>query len=473
MAMICAAAPVYAAVYASDLSIDKTAINVIADYPVTISYRLNDTGASVEVIIRDVGTSTAIRTLDATEADPNHQPGTARGVNAVQWDGRDDGGVYAPIDNYSYEVRCYNSSDPVAGFQTTRWYQLLDAGAPANPYANAINTNPSSSHFGHIYVVHNREDAGTGDTIYEYPSDMGVPLSTGDNQIGVAVTSGAPDDSSPINWDDGGLVPRYLVIDADDYVYACNWHEGATPPNNMHEVWRLDADLTNAVVVLGEGTNAELADAQKACYVTGTGTDKRIYVMDTGALAGDPQVLVWRDTDGDGTWADESLETSFILSDVNDGDSTAMSIAVDAAGNIFVTSDEGAAGGEASIAMYNSSGVNQWRNNTFTYVRQLGLWYGANAGSTADDVLVVDSIVGSSSGCTEIDISTGLATTNAGQTWSAYQSFDVVGNICNTSQAGAYVKMSRIENSIIDYTTTGLTTMNVAVPVELSIFESN
>ena len=458
-----AAGNVFAASYASDLAVDKTAVDGMGDLPLEFSYRLNHAADSVDVIVYDDSTMTEVRTLSG---------GTARGVNNVYWDNNDDGGNPVPVGSYSFKVQV-QSTDSATSITGTKWYQNCDpySDSADQPYGSDVNKNPESEHFGHLYVVH-QNDASPDDIalIYEYPSDVGVASGSGSDAD--AITSGASD--LVVDWDDNGTVPRFIQVDEEGYLYVANWY--GSGPNAMREIFRFDPDITNPQIVLGNSTNPEYSDVAKSCDVRGTGTDKTIWLMDTGTLSGEPIVWKWIDTNGDGTWTDENVATSFTLSAGDDPDGTVMSIDVDADGNCYISSDE-AGTGENDVAKFAPDGTRIWATGAGTspnlaFVRTVRVWDGANPEDTSDDVVIIDSTTGgSSSGLTILDADDGsvLATD---QTWSAYQGFDVVGNAYNISQSGRYIKLSTLQGGITDYTTdfTGSISVNAVVPVELSVF---
>lgn len=463
--VFCSAGAVQAAVFASDLTAPTGIMS--ASWPITLMYTLNETGANqvCDLIIRGPSPATTIvRTLDITEADPAQVPDATMGYNSVEWDGLNDLGVAVSTGEYTWEV--YAANDGVGSFQTTSWYHLVDTSAPNNPVGIAVVTDPSSPRFGHLYVAHEKEDAGAGDTLWEYDASVGGNV--GDGVAGTALNSfGA--EGGGLDWDENGTVPRLPRMDEDGHVYVANWYDGASPPNNLREIWRFDPDGANPTIVLQYSTNSELDDTQRGLRVVGTGTSKTIYVIDTGALGGEPFVKWWVDSDGDGLFSDEVLSASFELNSATDPDGTHMDIALDDEGNIYVASEEGATGGDSSIAKYTSAGVNVWRNNTFTYVRGIDIYPGANPLSAADDVLIIDSISGSSSGCTFIDISDG-STIDGAQTWSAYGTSDPVGNEYHTSQAGRYIKRSTRVGAN-SYTKSALTAVNIIEQSPLAVRE--
>lgn len=461
-------ANIFAASYASDLEVSPGAINGLGDLPVAISYRLNDAATNVTVTLYDSGTMTDVRDITG---------GTARGVNTVYWDGNDDLGANVPVGNYKAKVRV-QSADSVSTITTTQWYQDVDPDAAStNPGQCDINKNPQSEHFGHIYLVHANDGTANGTPlIYEYPSDMGVPLATGSAQNGDAITSGGADNDASVNWDENGTVPRHVTVDEDGYVYVGNWYEGGANANSLREIMRFDPDLTNGQIVLGFATNPDFNSPTKSCDVRGTGTDKTIAIC-TSSVFGTPKVLLYQDTDGDGTWTDEEEATSFTLSAApDDPNATDMNIQLDADGNIYVCSDEGTNTDDHDVAKYQPDGTRLWAIGAgdvpnLDFIRSIRLWDGANPEDTSDDVLILDSSLGSSAGITVVDPADGSVIDSA-QTWTGWMGLDVVGNVYGIAQLDRYVKMSLIKGAITDYTThsLGSVTFNTQVPAELSIF---
>jgi len=442
-----------AAAYASDLNYSATAIEP-GDFPIDLSYRLNDDATTVTVEVLTSPGSTVVKTLSGP---------VARGQHNVSWDGTDNGSSAVADGDYTFRVNVL-SADSATTITDTQWFTDTDPGTASagDPFGVTINNNPDSEYFGYIYVAHNRADTATNN-LWAYPADMGN--AAGGGADGLAAFSFAPDDASTspttggINWDDNGNVPRYVAIDEDDFVYANNWFESGEP-DSLRQLWRWDADGSNPTLVLANSTNPEYSDATKFSTIQGTGTDKSIYLMDGAVLSSTVRVLKWTDTDADGTWADESLATSITLTLADDPAAVDMTVAVDADENYFVVADEGSGTGDHDIAKYDSAGNRLWARGSdnvapynFQFVRRVALWPGVDANDTSDDVLIIDSNnEGSSTGITILDTDTGEVI-HSQQTFRGYGSFDVLGNLYASSQAGDDVKMSLLQGSIIDYTT--------------------
>lgn len=154
--------PVRANVYPTNLRVKGSVTNVTTapGDNVTISYLLNEP-ASAGVTVTTKANTTTLRTIKLSGG----AAGTARGPNAVVWNGKDDGGNNVGPGLYSIQATA------VANHHGG-WTQISNDGDGGNyalvPRSIAVNRNLNSPYYGRVFVGNAMEN----------PSGISLP---GDN----------------------------------------------------------------------------------------------------------------------------------------------------------------------------------------------------------------------------------------------------------------------------------------------------
>jgi hypothetical protein len=280
-------------VYATDIKLNgyTNVAVVVPGSPLLISYILND-AATAGVSVQIYSGSNVVRTLQADGGDP----GTGAGTNLVVWDGTTDSGS-----NVTQGIYTATITAAATGYDT--WTNITDDGPNfyvAVPRGVAVNCNTNSLYYGRVFVAN------------AYPASGSAP---GD-QVGIVKCNadGSPADeggfsSGGYSWAGDHYSPWKMVISADDTVYIDDFtgngevlaFDQTISTNNYLEVLQSDNYPTN-----------DLAPELSGLCVTGTGTNKEIWMPDENYLSS-AGILRWQIT-SDGTVA--SFDTGIVIAPV-------------------------------------------------------------------------------------------------------------------------------------------------------------
>jgi len=242
----------FANVYATDVKVSSTTLEADGTATVSISFILNeaaDSGVDIKIYNSDTN---LIRTISLTTA--------PKGVNTVEWDGKDNGGTIVAVGDYSIEV---TASDD--GY--TAWTKISDDTKTAiySPRGIAVNRNPESPYFGRVYVTN--KAAGTSTNTGAFYTDQGILMYTQDQEF--------------IGFSNGGVTwpastsgsPHKLMISPDDMVYVGDY------ANDL--LYAFDEEISDASQLLVlDASNRETGQYIAGHWVAGTGADRAIYTAD-------------------------------------------------------------------------------------------------------------------------------------------------------------------------------------------------
>ncbi|HOB75885.1 MAG TPA: FlgD immunoglobulin-like domain containing protein [Phycisphaerae bacterium] len=275
-------------VFAAHLETSATSWNFQSG-PITFSYRLNQPATSVNIeIYRAADPNTVIRTITNCP--------TARGLNQVSWDGTDDLGNQVPAGNdYKFRVIAVDAIGNTSG----TWVDITPKPDGVNEIGDAqfgapqgitINREPTSAHFGRIYISNSASTASTnpgataaGDGLFLLNNDLTFRGGSASTAAAAAnsslVTSTTTSDVlSPwkcnINQDN----PNEIVV--SDYL------------DGYENVWVFNADGTEVQRLLnssttGPSTGAAANHGNQFCtLLSGIGTGRKLWAIDEDKDAG-------------------------------------------------------------------------------------------------------------------------------------------------------------------------------------------
>ncbi len=217
-------------VYATNIKIDGAltgTTNVSQGTGVTITYILNEP-ASSGVTIKILSGATSVRTINVAGG----SAGTARGLNTVTWNGKNDGNANVPSGTYNVSITAAS-----AGYSV--WTQIntnTDAGYSVYwPSGIAVDTKTNSPYYGRIAI------ANGADTLANNP---GVVKCNADGSYADEGPAG-PSTAGYSFFPDGNLGDscRSLKWGTDDRIYFDDW----TGPGN---IVACDMAMTTNIIVL-------------------------------------------------------------------------------------------------------------------------------------------------------------------------------------------------------------------------------
>jgi hypothetical protein len=218
-------------VYASNIKVNGTLTNSVSTSQgssVTISYILNE-AATAGVTINISSGGTPVRTISIPSG-----TGTAKGLNTVNWDGKNGTGNNVTNGTYSVSITA-----AATGFAD--WTITSDNTSPTTysfrPYGIAVDKNTNSPYYGRVFVAASQNNANgtaTGDT-------QGIVKCNAD---GSYADDGAFSRFDYTWYDDAlGDSPVELKVLEDDNVYFNDWAVG------KGRVIGVDPALTHSFVV--------------------------------------------------------------------------------------------------------------------------------------------------------------------------------------------------------------------------------
>ncbi len=249
-------------VYATKVRINGSTDNISlsAAGNVTVSYLLNeDASGGVSIAIKSG--ETTVRTINLAGG----ALGTLRGANSVVWDGKDAFGQMVGSGSYSVSITTL-----AHGYDN--WTQIShdDSNYVFQARGIAVNKNPTSPFYGRIFVSNSTEgnhpESNPGDNIgiLKFNSDESWA------EEGVFSDGGYP-------WKGLAFSPWKIEVSDDDFVYVNDYSDHGLvlsfdqtiSSNSLQHVLRSD-NWTNG------GLNLNL----EGPYVTGSGTNKQVWMAD-------------------------------------------------------------------------------------------------------------------------------------------------------------------------------------------------
>ncbi len=429
------ATPLYANVYATNVTVDATMITPSAESDtVAISFLLNeDADNGVDVKIYN-SASTLVRTISLATAD--------MGSNTVYWDGKDDASSMLPDGDYTFEITAMDDGH-------TEWTKISDPLKTVmySPKGVAVNRNPDSEYFGRVYISNGY--AGTSANTGAFYNGKGVYMYD-------AVQDTFAFSDGGIAWASSSESPGKTSIGFDDKIYVTEYG------NDL--LYGFNGDMTGALNVL-EADNRLTDQYISANWVHGSGADRVIYTADMHYLTG--RGIVKYDIGlndempaGDtGTEIIERPNNGYYQSDVE----------VDSDGNIYFTQFRGAPDQAYALMKYSPyTGTlltiedTLWTTGMSLYAAKgLALDEASNrvvwASEYTGDVLVHDAITGAI-----------IDTVVTGQGRNKDLAFDAAGNLYTIDNNTEYWNVWSAPDGANSYTTPGRAVISIETPVAAS-----
>lgn len=263
-------------VYAAHLQPAGTSWDFSQSGAMNISYRLNHAATSVTVeVFRLSEPATVIKTITG---------GTAYGLNTVSWDGTDNSNTpVTGAGDYSFRVIAADS----VGY--TSWTNITPTSGgneigDAQYYAAqgvAVNREPTSAHFGRIYIGSSYTDAtsanpgatAVGDGLFLLNSDMTF-------RDGSAATAAAAANAQLITNGTSTSSPWKININQNnpDEIVVTDFVDG------FENVWIFNADGTSVSRILNSSTTGPTGTFTHgnaiSAALTGTGADRKLWIID-------------------------------------------------------------------------------------------------------------------------------------------------------------------------------------------------
>ncbi len=276
--LLAGAREVRANVYAAHLQPEGTTWDFTLSGPMDITYRLNQAATSVSIeIFRLSAPATVIRTLTGT---------TNYGLNTVSWDGKDDLNNDVPgAGDYSFRVIASDSVGTAAWTNitpTSGGNEIGDAQYYA-PQGIAVNREPTSPHFGRVYVCSGHSGAtssnpgatAVGDGLFLHNNDLTF-------RDGTAATAAASANAQLVTSTTSTTSPWKININQDnpDEIVVTDF------VNGFENVWIFNADGTTVSRILDSTTTGPTTGAAFnhgnaiTAALTGTGVDRKLWVVD-------------------------------------------------------------------------------------------------------------------------------------------------------------------------------------------------
>jgi len=237
-------------VYATNIKINGSLTNSVSSSQgssVTISYILNEP-ASGGVTITILSGGTAVRTIQIASG----SAGTLRGLNSVNWDGKNDANANVATGNYSVAV----SAASTGYSDWTQTSNDSDQGQFANyPWGIDVDRNTNSPYYGRVVMSSAAADGTASNNgkrrgLYKMNAD-GSPADEGwfgnanylTNDYGIISANG----DMPAGKSTGHKVPGTVRIGEDDRIYFMD-------ASQLGAVVATDMQATTNQVVITSGT---------------------------------------------------------------------------------------------------------------------------------------------------------------------------------------------------------------------------
>jgi hypothetical protein len=403
-------------VYATNIKINGSTNSptVFTGNNVAISYILNEP-ASSGVTITIASRSAVVRSI----AVPAGDPGTLRGANTVNWDGRDDAGNPVPGADYACSITA-----KAAGYAV--WTKTTSDANPGNqvwqPWGLAVNQNTKSFYYGRVFVANSYLGPTTNTTDllgFQKLNADGSPAEEGIYSSGGYPWNGSYSES-----------PFRIKVGADDRFYAEDWSG-----NGVIMSWDQQITTNSMLNVMTDYNNP--GGNLGGFTVTGAGANRQLWMADNTTSG--YGIILWN-MQADGTLAYGDMGTQIMQVGSPAGlDDSAFDVTLDKNGKIYVTVEPGSAtymimrfpaysGAPLATADWktdNTSYGDGNGDNDFAIAVDPTAAYAAVARNESNALLILDANIG----LTITNISVGnpahaVAWDNVGN---AYIAFDVTG----------------------------------------------
>jgi hypothetical protein len=404
----------HANVYATNIKINGSTNSptVFAGNNVAISYILNEP-ASAGVTISILSGSTVVRTITVTAGNP----GSLRGSNTVNWDGKNDAGNPIAQGDYSCTITAAS-----AGY--TVWTKTTSDANPGNqvwqPWGLAVNQNTNSFYYGRVFVANSYPGPNqnlTSDILgFQKLNADGSPADEGIFSSGGYPWNGSYSES-----------PFRIRVGPDDRFYAEDWSG-----NGVVMSWDQQITTNSMLNVMTDFNNP--GGNLGSFFVTGTGASRQFWMTDNNT--GGYGIIRW-DMQADGTLASEDQGTQIMqVGGGSDLDDSAFDMAIDKDGKIYVTCEPSSdtqykimrfpaySGSLLTTADWKVDNTTRWDNN-FAIAVNPAATYAAVSINRSNALLILDA----DTGTTITNISLGSGNTAHAVAWddvgNAYVAFDV------------------------------------------------
>ncbi len=434
---------IFANVYASEISINRTTFDASIGETATISFILNenaDNGVGVEIYN---SSNVLVRTITITTG--------LKGLNSVEWDGKDESGTLLPNDSYSIKV---TASDD--GY--TSWTKISTDTMTViySPKGIAINRNPNSPSFGVVYISNGT--AGTSanagafynqDGFYKYHA----------SQDTIGFFDGGED------WTGSASSPWKLTIGPDDNLYVADFGRDLA--------FEFDQDISpNSRKIVINDDNKESGQYVAGIAVAGTGADRAIYTADGhyGSFTGIKKYDIGTND------VMPAGDTGYVVIERPDGGFYQYDVEIGSDGSIYFDQYRANVGEARPLLKYpaytsgpaftNADAI--WDvPSTYTGAYGMALDEANNRVAFGDYYSGNVYVFNATTGEIMDTVDTGIKSRDI--------AFDAVGNLYNISSASEYWYVTSPPSGPNSYTTSALTpvVINNSLPVELTSFTAS
>ncbi|MCC6484511.1 MAG: hypothetical protein IT209_06665, partial [Armatimonadetes bacterium] len=350
-------------VFASDLRWSAPAVDATQPSPsVSLSFRLNEAADVCRVEIWRSDTNALVRTVNLG-AKPV-------GLNTYSWDLKNDSNALVPT-NVEYRFKVYAEA---AGYSS--WTQISDDNLSGAKYFSgrslAVNRDPNSRYFGHIYVLNVTAGTTGGRTtpkgLYAIHPDFADAVGQGDTAI-LGNVAWAASVSSPfrINVGDDGKLYLFDFADAHSGVWVAPGDLSGTWPSILDPSTGENSTNVGYPFDPGVASPPAVHGSEGKGFVYGKGLNRVLYTTDEDLYpAGGHNVhgkgSVWKYPIGpldqeyrqvpQVVYDDSALDMNFNLN---------SAIARDAAGNIYQTQNR-FDGNESCLWKIDPTGTVVWKS---------------------------------------------------------------------------------------------------------------
>jgi len=341
---------VMANVYPSGVTISAASFDS-GDQTTTITYVLNENadgdgvnpGVRIEVLNSG---NTAVRTVNIARQ--------KRGTWSFQWDGRNDAGAPVPVDTYTVRITAsdygYTSWTQISPQQTSTSFEY--------PFGVAVNSNPSSPHYGKVYV----SNARVGTTVFGRACNDAIYVLAADATDLGNFTGG-------VTWT-GNSAPYRSMVGEDDHLYV------ADLSNDLAFDFNPDTMIATQLI---DASNRTTSQWVHSIWVTGTqaGGNRKVYLVNGNYYDNNRKGLIGYNLGGNATATPG--DTGFQVIGPAYFTFYPYDIARDAAGNWYTNNYRASAGQASPLARFIDDPLNYplntpaWEvSNAYTYSWSVG-----------------------------------------------------------------------------------------------------